>query len=55
VIAAVVERAFGALLAPPRRLGNPNVPVPFAPSLEDEVLPGRGRIASAVRDLLSDR
>jgi pyruvate/2-oxoglutarate/acetoin dehydrogenase E1 component len=37
VIAAVTERAFDALKAAPRRLGNPNVPVPFAPPLQDEV------------------
>jgi acetoin:2,6-dichlorophenolindophenol oxidoreductase subunit beta len=53
VIATVVERAFDALKAAPRRLGNPSVPVPFAPPLQDEVLPGRARIEAAIREMLS--
>lgn len=53
VIATVAERAFEALKAAPRRLGNPNVPVPFAPCLQDEVLPGRARIEAAIRQMIS--
>lgn len=53
VIAAVTERAFDALKAAPRRLGNPNVPVPFAPLLQDEVLPGQANIEAAIREMLS--
>lgn len=53
VVALVTERAFGALRAAPRRLGNPGVPVPFARSLEEIVLPDRRRIARAVRELMS--
>jgi pyruvate/2-oxoglutarate/acetoin dehydrogenase E1 component len=53
VIASVTERAFDALKAAPRRLGNPNVPVPFAPPLQDEVLPGQARIEAAIREMLS--
>lgn len=53
VIAIVAERAFGALKAPPRRLGNPGVPVPFAPVLEDAVIPGPEQIASAIREMIS--
>ena len=52
VIALVTERAFAALKAAPRRLGNPGVPVPFAPPLEDAVLPDRARIVSAIRAML---
>lgn len=52
VVAAVTESAFDALKAAPRRLGNPGVPVPFAPSLEAVVLPDGERIAAAVRDLV---
>ena len=52
VIAQVTERAFSALRAAPRRLGNPGVPVPFAPPLEDAVLPGPGLIAQTIRDML---
>ena len=53
VIACVTERAFDALKAAPRRLGNPNVPVPFAPPLQDVVLPGRARIEAAIREMLT--
>jgi pyruvate dehydrogenase E1 component beta subunit len=53
VIATVAERAFEALKTAPRRLGNPNVPVPFAPCLQDEVLPGRARIEAAIRQMMS--
>jgi pyruvate dehydrogenase E1 component beta subunit len=53
VIAVVAERAFDALKAAPRRLGNPGVPVPFAPTLEAEVLPGRARIEATIREMLS--
>ena len=52
VIALVTERAFAALKAAPRRLGNPGVPVPFAPPLEDAVLPDRERIVAAIRAML---
>ncbi len=52
VIAMVTERAFGALKAAPRRLGNPGVPVPFAPVLEYEVLPDQERIISAIREMM---
>jgi acetoin:2,6-dichlorophenolindophenol oxidoreductase subunit beta len=53
VVAMVSEQAFGALKAAPRRLGNPGVPVPFAPGLEDSVLPDTERIGSAIRALAS--
>jgi pyruvate dehydrogenase E1 component beta subunit len=52
VIALVAEHAHGALKCAPRRLGNPGVPVPFAPPLEDEVLPGREKITLALRQML---
>jgi pyruvate/2-oxoglutarate/acetoin dehydrogenase E1 component len=53
IVALAAERAFGALKAPPRRLGNPGVPVPFAPPLEDAVLPDRPRIEAAIRELVA--
>ncbi len=52
VLATVTERALGALKAPPRRLGNPGVPVPFAPVLEYEVLPDQERIVSSIREMM---
>jgi len=53
VLASVTERAFGALKAAPRRLGNPGVPVPFAPPLEAFVLPNTERIAATIREMMS--
>jgi acetoin:2,6-dichlorophenolindophenol oxidoreductase subunit beta len=53
VIALVTEHAFDALKVAPRRLGNPGVPVPFAPVLEDVVLPDTDRITSMIRDMMS--
>lgn len=52
VMATVTEQAFGTLKAAPRRLGNPGVPVPFAPPLEAEVLPDRVKIARAIREMM---
>ncbi len=53
VIALVAEHAHEALKCAPRRLGNPGVPVPFAPPLEDEVLPGREKIIGALRQMFA--
>jgi len=52
IIALATERAFDALKAAPSRLGNPGVPVPFAPPLEDTVLPDGDRIAAAIRGMV---
>lgn len=52
ILAQVTEEAFDALEAPPRRLGNPGVPVPFAPPLEDEVLPNQDDVVAAVEAML---
>jgi pyruvate dehydrogenase E1 component beta subunit len=52
IAATVTAEAFDALRAPPRRLGNPGVPVPFSPPLEDEVLPGVDDIVAAVTALV---
>jgi pyruvate dehydrogenase E1 component beta subunit len=48
----VVERAFDALKAPPQRVGNPNLPVPYSPPLERAVLPSAGKIEAAIRKTL---
>lgn len=51
IIASVTDRAFGYLKAPPRRLGNPGVPVPFAPTLEAAVIPNIENIEQAIREI----
>ncbi|MEM2983449.1 MAG: alpha-ketoacid dehydrogenase subunit beta [Candidatus Bathyarchaeia archaeon] len=52
IITLVAERCFNDLKAAPRRLGNPGVPVPFAPSLEDHVLPSIERIMGVAREII---
>jgi acetoin:2,6-dichlorophenolindophenol oxidoreductase subunit beta len=49
VVAAAVENA-GPLAA--RRVTMPDLPIPFAPSLEKEALPGADRVAAAARVIL---
>ena len=55
VIATVTEQAFDALKCAPQRLGNPGVPVPFAPPLERAVLPDQARIEAALRRMVRGR
>jgi len=52
IIALVSENALNDLKTPPRRLGNPGVPVPFEPSLEDTVLPTKEKIVAAAREMM---
>jgi 2-oxoisovalerate dehydrogenase E1 component len=49
VAARVSEEAADALVAPVRRVGSADVPMPFAPELEQAVLPDRARITAAIR------
>lgn len=52
VAALVGEKAFDELDAPVLRLCGANVPIPFAPHLEEIVIPSEEQIADAVRKLL---
>jgi pyruvate dehydrogenase E1 component beta subunit len=51
--AQVMESAFDALKGPIRRIGNPNLPVPYSPPLEKAVLPSMERIESVIRELVN--
>jgi pyruvate dehydrogenase E1 component beta subunit len=51
VAAEISERGFDLLDAPIARVAALNVPVPFAATLENYVLPSAERIVSAVRNL----
>jgi len=44
----VIERAFDSLKAAPQRVGNPNLPVPYSPVLEEAVLPSAKKIEEAI-------
>lgn len=55
IITQVTERAYDALDVRPRRLANPDVPVPFAPTMEDEVLPDTDDIVETVETVMEER
>ena len=55
IAAVVAERAFDALVAPPRRVTVPSVSLPYAPALERGLLPDAGRIVAAARSLFEKR
>jgi pyruvate dehydrogenase E1 component beta subunit len=50
--ALIAEECFDALRAPVRRVAVPTVPVPYAESLERELIPSTERIVDAVRSLV---
>jgi 2-oxoisovalerate dehydrogenase E1 component beta subunit len=51
VAAWISEELFSSLDAPVRRIGAADVPVPFAPPLEEEVLPNTAGILAAMSNL----
>jgi 2-oxoisovalerate dehydrogenase E1 component beta subunit len=51
ISALIADQAFQWLDAPVRRVGALDTPVPFAPPLEEFVLPNAGKILRAMRDL----
>jgi 2-oxoisovalerate dehydrogenase E1 component beta subunit len=53
VAALIGEEAFEDLDAPIRRLTAPDVPIPFSPPLEQQVLPGLDDMKEAVRELIA--
>jgi len=55
VIALVVREAFDELDAPPERVTNLDVPMPYATNLEQLVLPSVPRVVEAVRLLTGKR
>jgi pyruvate dehydrogenase E1 component beta subunit len=55
VSATVAERGFDLLAAPIRRVTRAHVPVPYAATLEAEIVPDAAKIATAVREVLSPR
>jgi pyruvate dehydrogenase E1 component beta subunit len=55
ITAAVCQRSFGYLDAPPQRLGGAWTPVPFGKVLVDEYLPSEADIAAAARRTLPRR
>ena len=54
IAAHIAENAFGSLKAPIRRVAAADVPIPFSPDLEREVLPSEQRLLQAIRSTLGD-
>ncbi|HEY2598945.1 MAG TPA: alpha-ketoacid dehydrogenase subunit beta [Candidatus Dormibacteraeota bacterium] len=55
IAAIVAEHEFESLKAPVRRVAAADVPIPFSPPLEREVLPSEDRVVSAIRSTLTKR
>jgi pyruvate/2-oxoglutarate/acetoin dehydrogenase E1 component len=53
VAARAAEQCFGDLVAPVRRIAALDAPIPFAPVLEDAVLPSVDRIKTVVREMIA--
>jgi 2-oxoisovalerate dehydrogenase E1 component len=51
--AAVIEKAFGYLDAPPMRIGARDVPMPYNDVLERATIPGEEEIIQGVREVLA--
>ncbi len=51
--ATVAEAEFGNLLAPVRRLGAMDVPVPYSPTLEDLTIPNTDQLVTTIHDLMA--
>jgi pyruvate dehydrogenase E1 component beta subunit len=52
IVALVTHEAFDALDAPPERVTNLDVPMPYARNIEELVLPSPARVIAAVRGVL---
>ena len=52
IAAAVTERAFDFLKAPVKRIAGTDTPIPFAPVLENCVIPSPERIAAELKAVL---
>jgi pyruvate/2-oxoglutarate/acetoin dehydrogenase E1 component len=53
ITARVAEEAWDSMRAAPVTLAVPDVPIPFSPVLEDEVVPSVERIAAAARTVVA--
>ena len=53
IAAMIAEKCFNDLQAPGIRVGMPHVPMPFAPSLADSVVPGVDDIIDAVHRVMA--
>jgi pyruvate/2-oxoglutarate/acetoin dehydrogenase E1 component len=52
IVSQVARRAWGDLMAPPVLLATPDLPIPFSPVLEAEIVPSAAEIAEAAEQLV---
>lgn len=52
IAAGIAEHAFDDLVAPVARVAVPDVPIPFAPELESQVIPDADDITAAIQEVL---
>ena len=55
IVAQVLEQEFGALKAPPRRIGAPSTPVPYNAKLEAAYIPSEKDIAASIGEMIEGR
>ena len=53
IAARIQAKAFDYLDAPIYRLGAADVPIPFAPSLEDLTIPSTAKIVDLVKEMIA--
>ena len=53
IMAIVSSEAFDYLDAPLKRVSTPNVPIPYSPVLEKEIIPNEQRIIEAIKSILT--
>lgn len=53
--AIIADEAFASLRAPVKRVAIPNVPIPYARSLEQHITPTADKIAAAIREVVPVR
>jgi pyruvate/2-oxoglutarate/acetoin dehydrogenase E1 component len=52
IVSRIVEEAFDYLDAPLKRVGTPDVPIPYAKTMEDFIFPNEQTVMTAVKDVL---
>jgi pyruvate dehydrogenase E1 component beta subunit len=55
IAARIMEGAFDYLDEPVRRIGAADVPIPFAPSLEDRTIPSTDHIYNIVKEMMGTK
>ncbi len=53
IVAQITEKAFDYLDAPAVRIGGLEAPMPYAESLESEVIPGKNKIIKKIKELIN--